>query len=1137
MLGSEVGSSSSDDEDGDEQSKLDINGGLLERWLEHGTGVVASAMRRAEPDTDATRIMSGLHGVDYTTAVRPSSIKLGKLAKRVYRDVAGLQSIVDSSTDDGDRTDIAIVRDLIYGEMRGFVAGLGVSFSDSGVVHCKKQDGVDGESPADRAARELEEAVEEAAEDPPDGVGTRSDPFECPTRGEAPINETTPGYMTLAFPVLFPFGLGSLSDHRDVALNIDQYFTHLHKYEDDRFKTHRRWPYFSMNTRERRIANEEASRFVSAPRDDFSHMTLGDLKELSKADKFKIMAKVSAFGRGLRNSPAFFGERRKELQSMCDALGDPHVFATHSFADTYCPYLSNFILKWRDEKDHLGNDLKSPFDLGLSDAEVKRRKWDLLEANPALAAHFFALKTELYLEHICIGILGATAYWSRYEWQSRGATHAHYFLWLPDVPSVAHLETWIREELELVREGRAAGDDEEDTDRDPNAKPSYTSEELDDIVDELNRRALADRATQEAARWWATKAQHNNEAWDAAEELPDMPRGAPHPAGLKFSDLGTMADLRHGDYAGKANLNPGDAPKWLTDDVALCRNKMTRHTDHVPYCLRRNIKSGVLFCRFHFPLRGHEPMDTPHFYVERNGGHFRWKVHLGMNDPLMNTVNLWQIAAHRANVDFRPLFDHHTAIEYSTKYATKAEKGSNAIEAVFAHAVSRASNNYDDDASAVHAYASFLVQTVGGRDWSSQEVGHVLFGHDTCIATHDFDYATLTDKRALVSHLDGKKNGQSVVNENKWDLYLRRLEFASRLKKGDKRQLQLEAFFDKEHKAEPTDVDDVEHIASCSFHEFYSQYRLLSAGAAKGMRSIVRRLVPTVVVIKPRMPRLWMKVGHAKRRDYCRHRLMLHKQFLDMAVFVDFMQSHNWDWEAAYEEFALGEDAPPTVRDDFHELEFEEEGEIVEQGNLPEVHGQYGMFEANRVAQEARLKLDEYDWEGDTRGNYSEAQVSDSAIWMTKLKENAPAVKPDVVDIASLNPAQKYVYRVVEEHQRASKSSSGPPSPINALICGTAGSGKTYLIKSLKQLLGGTCLVLAPTGVAADNIGGQTYQSVIPTPMKDVLRGNIDPSPRRLASFCKALDGIEYIIIDEMSMVGRRSLGHIDYLLREASGK
>ena len=53
---------------------------------------------------------------------------------------------------------------------------------------------------------------------------------------------------------------------------------------------------------------------------------------------------------------------------------------------------------------------------------------------------------------------------------------------------------------------------------------------------------------------------------------------------------------------------------------------------------------------------------------------FRWKLNLGINDRLINSVNLWQMAAHRANVDFRPLFDHHSAVEYATKYATKAEK-------------------------------------------------------------------------------------------------------------------------------------------------------------------------------------------------------------------------------------------------------------------------------------------------------------------------------------------------------------------------------------------------------------------------------------------------------------------------------
>lgn len=370
---------------------------------------------------------------------------------------------------------------------------------------------------------------------------------------------------------------------------------------------------------------------------------------------------------------------------MCKVLGDPHVFATHSFADTYCPYLAEFLLKWRRESwspteeerrtkqssPYADDGPHSPFAPGLSPSQVKERKWALLHDNPALAAHFFALKTELYLEHICVGILGARAYWSRYEWQSRGATHAHYFLWFKETPRVGHLEAWIREELELVRLSR---DDSGPLGGDV---PSFTSEELDSVAEALNHRASTHDGTRQAALWWAGRAHHWNDAWDDAEKVPDVPKGAPHPAGLKFSDLGDVMELdQHPDAT---DLRPGNVPKWLSDDVCLCRNRMTRHTDHVPYCLRRNKTTGELFCRFHFPLPGHEPQHEPHFYVERQGGTFRWKLHLGMNDPLLNTVNSWQMAAHRSNVDFRPLFDHHTAVEYATKYATKAEKGSQAM--------------------------------------------------------------------------------------------------------------------------------------------------------------------------------------------------------------------------------------------------------------------------------------------------------------------------------------------------------------------------------------------------------------------------------------------------------------------------
>jgi ATP-dependent DNA helicase PIF1 len=103
-------------------------------------------------------------------------------------------------------------------------------------------------------------------------------------------------------------------------------------------------------------------------------------------------------------------------------------------------------------------------------------------------------------------------------------------------------------------------------------------------------------------------------------------------------------------------------------------------------------------------------------------------------------------------------------------------------------------------------------------------------------------------------------------------------------------------------------------------------------------------------------------------------------------------------------------------------------------------------------------------------------------------------------------------------------------------VNGTAGSGKTTLIRALKQALGDRCAVLAPTGVAADNIGGQTYHSLLPVPTKGTRehlnRKDIRAKGKRDKKVVQALRPITHIIIDEMSMVGRRALGHIDEALR-----
>ena len=100
------------------------------------------------------------------------------------------------------------------------------------------------------------------------------------------------------------------------------------------------------------------------------------------------------------------------------------------------------------------------------------------------------------------------------------------------------------------------------------------------------------------------------------------------------------------------------------------------------------------------------------------------------------------------------------------------------------------------------------------------------------------------------------------------------------------------------------------------------------------------------------------------------------------------------------------------------------------------------------------------------------------------------------------------------------------PKRMLAMICGTAGSRKTYLVRLFNHDMGSRLVVCAPTGVAADNIGGCTYQSLTPVPRKDTDRPNIRVvnGRARLKKLVTDWEGVEYLIIDEMSMVGRRHL-------------
>ena len=100
------------------------------------------------------------------------------------------------------------------------------------------------------------------------------------------------------------------------------------------------------------------------------------------------------------------------------------------------------------------------------------------------------------------------------------------------------------------------------------------------------------------------------------------------------------------------------------------------------------------------------------------------------------------------------------------------------------------------------------------------------------------------------------------------------------------------------------------------------------------------------------------------------------------------------------------------------------------------------------------------------------------------------------------------------------------------IICGTAGTGKTYLINALKQVIRGKCIVTTTTGIAAFNIHGQTLHSAAQLP----IRENKELQGESLQCLQFKLKGKEYLTVDEMSMIGHKMLSWLDNRLRAGTG-
>jgi len=131
----------------------------------------------------------------------------------------------------------------------------------------------------------------------------------------------------------------------------------------------------------------------------------------------------------------------------------------------------------------------------------------------------------------------------------------------------------------------------------------------------------------------------------------------------------------------------------------------------------------------------------------------------------------------------------------------------------------------------------------------------------------------------------------------------------------------------------------------------------------------------------------------------------------------------------------------------------------------------------------------------------------------------------------NLNTEQKRAFHIIANH-----ATMDHPEKLHMYLGGMGGTGKSQVIKALMHFFNERkenhrFIVLAPTGAAAALLNGSTYHSVLGINEKGT------GSARSLAQIRAKLDGVDYIFLDEVSMLSCRDMYNVSSQCAKARGE
>ena len=567
------------------------------------------------------------------------------------------------------------------------------------------------------------------------------------------------------------------------------------------------------------------------------------------------------------------------------------------------------------------------------------------------------------------------------------------------------------------------------------------------------------------------------------------------------------------------NPNPPDEGVWVRPKIHPCQkhyqniadcdmhddfcdllNMVQRHTHcSTSYCLRKKTTDSEPECRFNFPM---DTCSKTRLYFEEvhtkgNEPQYKAQIVTRRNYSRLNSHQQLQLQGWRANCDIQVVIDHNACVEYLTKYAAKGKPRTPLLKAAF----SRIMNNAPGNGNPHKAIKKVVMKTVGERDYAAQETMHHLLS----LKLHSSSFKVIPVSLNGSRRINTSTAEADICSSNSLlDVYANRAQY-----------------------------NCANLTVKLNFVQFATQFKVVNNKLTRVSDDVIPRIFLNCSC-NPRGPNF---------AQYCKYQLLRYKPW-------KIMQENAWDNEEPsdetminkWQEFLQTAYAKENVPDWFDKLQSvvqnQQESENLIVDEQPENTREEWMIISDLhmpFSNSGQTNVETaYQWSSD-RANYSEQQIGEMPMWIKNMEKESDQVlqeNNENIDIETFSEMQELAYNIVRSHFYGTSSDR---TTLVLIINGVAGTGKSYLINAIRTLLSTKCAFTATTGKAALNINGVTVYSLLKLPVGS--RGNKDLTGTNLIRLQESLHDIDYIIIDEYSMLGQVTFGWIDRRLKQASGQ